>query len=240
MARSALFRFKQFAIRQDRCAMKVCTDACVLGAWADTEQASHILDIGTGTGLLALMSAQRCPDAQIDGIELDEEAFKQATENVSDSPFADRIRIIQGALQEFAPTKRYDAIVVNPPFYQSDLRSPDRRINRAHHAQDLTFDELLAGIERLLADCGSWSVLLPLEESKDLYNKANKAGWMSVRALSLSHQPGKSVFRVLTTYVRLQAEQPPTARESLFIYEKDGKTYDAAFQALLKDFYLSF
>jgi tRNA1Val (adenine37-N6)-methyltransferase len=239
MARSDFFRFKKFTVFQDKCSMKVCTDACVLGAWADVENASQILDIGTGTGLLSLMVAQRNPSAHIDALELDEAAFEQATLNVGDSIFANQISVLQGAVQEFETDSPYDSIVVNPPFFQSDLRSPDQGINRAHHAQDLTFDELIIAVGRLLSPAGCWTVLLPLDESKELYNKAQKAGWKPIRTLTLMHKFGKIPFRIITTYSKVSDDK---AEDDLLlaIYEADGKAYSPEFHALLKDFYLHF
>lgn len=239
MARSDFFRFKKFTIYQDKCSMKVCTDACVLGAWADIENANRILDIGTGTGLLSLMAAQRNSIAAIDALELDEAAFKQASSNIGDSIFSKQVTVVQGAVQEFQADSPYDRIVVNPPFFQADLRSPDQGVNRAHHAQDLSFDELLVAIQRLLTPKGRWTVLLPLDESKELYNKAQKAGWKSIRTLTLVHKPGKIPFRVISTYSK-EVEESGEEDSVLCIYQEDGKTYDPEFRALLKDFYLHF
>lgn len=117
MAKNSFFRFKQFVVNQDKCAMKVCTDACVLGAWADVEGAEKILDIGTGTGLLALMVAQRNSNAEIDAVELDQDAFSQAIENVKTSSFSERIKVVNSSIQGFSPSYQYDFIVTNPPFF---------------------------------------------------------------------------------------------------------------------------
>lgn len=225
-------------IHQDQCSMKVCTDACVLGAWAAID-GQRILDIGTGTGLLSLMSAQRNDSALIDAIELDTAAFAQATSNIKASSFSERINVIQGAIQDFQADSLYDRIVVNPPFFQSDLRSPNKGVNRAHHAQDLSFDDLLVSIQRLLSAEGRWTVLLPLDESKELYNKAQKAGWKPIRTLTLVHKPGKMPFRVITTYSK-KVEEGRSEDRILCIYLEDGKTYNPEFRALLKDFYLHF
>jgi tRNA1Val (adenine37-N6)-methyltransferase len=243
MPRNHSFRFKQFAVQQERCAMKVCTDACVLGAWAEIGEAAtqstplRLLDIGTGTGLLALMLAQRYPQLVIDAVELDGAAAEQARENVAASPFAERIRVQQEAIQDFRPEVLYDHIVTNPPFFQSDLRSPDAGVNRAHHAESLSLAELLVAVERLLRPEGTWQVLLPVAEGNLLGQLAAERGWVPTRQLLLTHQPGHRPFRQLTTYGRAAATYAP---EELFIYENEGKTYSPDFRELLKDYYLVF
>ena len=157
--------------------MKVCTDACTLGAWADLENASRILDIGTGTGLLALMAAQRNPSADIDAVELDADAFSQAADNVRKSAFSSRIRVVHSSIQGFESDLTYDCIITNPPFFQSDLRSPDTAKNLAHHAASLSFDQLLFAIDRLLTDSGSCHILLPADEAVVFSQKAEGLGW---------------------------------------------------------------
>ena len=126
------FQFKQFTIHQDKCAMKVCTDACMLGAWTAGKLGgsgiNNILDIGCGTGLLSLMLSQKI-NASIDAVEIDADAAKQAGENISASPWAANIRVIHTSLQEFMPKKKYDLIICNPPFYENDLRSEHENKN---------------------------------------------------------------------------------------------------------------
>lgn len=248
-----MFRFKQFTIQQDRTAMKVCTDACVLGAWADVtappdRPETRLLDIGTGTGLLALMAAQRNSTAQIDAVELDETAAAQALENVSASPFAAQIRVWHTAIQTYPdpdPTNVsepvYDHILTNPPFYTNSLRSPDKAVNRALHTDDLSYADLLAAVRRLLKPSGTWWVLLPPPESDRLLQLAAQ-GNQALRPFQqvhLRHQAQKPVFRHLTAF---RFAQLPTAvtPEQLVIYEPDGRTYTADFRALLQPYYLIF
>lgn len=240
MARNTEFRFKQFTIRQDRCTMKVCTDACVFGAWADVTGAKRILDIGAGTGLLSLMAAQRNPHAWIDAVEIDEAAALQAVENVKGSPFAEQIRIIPRAVQDHKPDHLYDTILTNPPFFQADLRSPDAGINKAHHAQTLAFPELLDAVSRLLQDRGIWQVLLPPAESEQMVKKASQAGWNTTRQLVLYHTFSHKALRVLTAFGRNVPDTYQPQVEKLAIYENDGKTYTVAFRKLLQEFYLIF
>ncbi len=232
-----MFRFKQFIIRQDQTAMKVCTDACVLGAFADVS-GSIILDIGTGTGLLGLMAAQRNPTARVDAVELDDRAFEQATENVANSPFANRVRVWQGAIQEYQPPPQYDRILTNPPFYANSLRSPDAAANRAHHADELPFADLVAAANRLLAPGGQWWVLLPPFEMGQLTALAAETGLYQSARLLLRHHARKPVFRVVAGFCR----KPMVAisEQILNIYETDGRTFTPAFRTLLQPFYLIF
>ncbi|GAB3221970.1 tRNA1(Val) (adenine(37)-N6)-methyltransferase [Spirosoma arcticum] len=236
-----MFRFKQFTIHQDRTAMKVCTDACVLGAFADVAETSEIpvriLDIGTGTGLLALMAAQRNPLALVDAVEVDEAAFGQAVENVANSPFSGRGRVWYGRVQDFVPPHPYDHILTNPPFYTNHLRSPNSAVNRALHTDELPFPKLIEAIGRLLKPDGQWWVLLPPSETVSLIKLAAAMGLTPYRQLHLRHNERKSVFRIITGFSYVQRT---TSSSTLDIYESDSKGYTPAFRALLRDFYLIF
>jgi tRNA1Val (adenine37-N6)-methyltransferase len=240
MARNSFFQFKQFKVNQDKSAMKVCTDACVLGAWAEVEQAENILDIGAGTGLLSLMAAQRNKSARVTAVELEENAFAQASENVEQSPFSSQIRVLHSAIQDFNPDTKFDCIITNPPFFQSDLKSPDPKINQAHHSDSLTFEDLLTAVERLLAPDGIWNVLLPVDEGIIFQNKAEEIGWFTSRKLTLFHQKDRQPFRLLMSFKHSKPVDNDLLISELFIYEEDGKTYTNSFKKLLKDYYLIF
>lgn len=240
MARNSFFKFKQFTINQDQCAMKVCTDACVLGAWADVENGERILDIGAGTGLLSLMIAQRSAAASIEAVELDTDAYAQAQENIANSPFKSRIAVFNVAIQEFSSDERYDCIVTNPPFFQSDLRSPDLKINQAHHSESLTFDDLLESVDRLLTANGKWNILLPVDEGIIFQELAGKAGWFLQRKLTLFHQKDKKPFRLVMVFSKLELADNRVVNQDLLIYDEDGRTYHPEFQKLMKDYYLIF
>jgi tRNA1Val (adenine37-N6)-methyltransferase len=236
-----MFRFKQFTIHQERSAMKVCTDACVLGAWADVGVGGYLLDIGTGTGLLALMAAQRNTSAEIDAVEIDDDASGQAVDNVADSPFASRVRVHHMSIQQFASNsahaQQYDRILTNPPFYTNQLRSPDAAVNRALHTGDLPFDALGVAVKQLLKPNGQWWVLLPPYEMGLLSTLAQSAGLYPFRQLDLRHHALKSVFRQVTGF-SLQAGT--CEAHELCVYEVDSKTYTDAFRKLLRDYYLIF
>ncbi|REA61558.1 tRNA methyltransferase [Dyadobacter luteus] len=240
MAKNSYFRFKQFTVHQGQSAMKVCTDACVLGAWADLGEAEHILDIGTGTGLLSLMAAQRNSNAEIHAVELDDDAFNQATENLQESIFAERIQVFHQSIQSYEPNKKYDCIITNPPFFQSDLLSPDQQKNKAHHATSLTFDELLTAIDRLLTDEGKFHILLPVDEAGVFLQKALVDGWFLADSLILQHNSSKKPFRHIMTFSRKYISDSQIVNSVLHIYNTQENTYTDAFKDLLKDFYLIF
>ena len=155
------FKFKQFEIHQDRCAMKVGTDGVLLGAWAPGGK--HILDVGSGTGLISLMMAQRFPEAQVLGIDMDGEACEEAAENVAASPFADRVEIECCRLQDYHSAESFDAIVSNPPFFLNSLKNPDSKRTMARHTDSLPFRDLFRGAKMLLSDDGVFSVIVPSE-----------------------------------------------------------------------------
>ena len=150
-----MFRFKQFTIHQDACAMKVGTDGVLLGVLADVTAATHLLDIGTGTGLVALMLAQRNPSMSIDAIEIDSKAAKQAAENVAQSPWP-QIRVHCAALQTYTANQPYNLIVSNPPYFVNSLKAPKAARTTARHTDSLSFNELVEGVDRLLSPAGHW------------------------------------------------------------------------------------
>ena len=240
MAKNSFFRFKQFTVHQDKCAMKVCTDACVLGAWVNIAEAERILDIGAGTGLLSLMAAQRNTHAEIDAVELDSDAFGQAAENIANSPFSERINVINSAIQDFQPSYQYDCTITNPPFFQSDLLSPDLKKNNAHHATSLSFDELLTSIDRLLTENGHFYILLPTDEAEVFLTKSLLAGWILVAKLLLHHDKNKKPFRQLMAFRRKQITESQIIVEDMYIYDAHSSLHSSHFKALMKDFYMIF
>lgn len=231
------FRFKKFTIRQDRCAMKVSTDACLLGAWAPLEEISgKVLDIGAGTGLLSLMLAQRFGELKITALEIDPEAATQAGENVAESPFADRIEVVCEDIRAHHPTTLYDAIIANPPFFQNSLKGPDAARNAARHSDALSLEDLYASVVRFLKPDGLFALLLPVEAQK-AWEKGLISGKLSLRErVFVKPLPYKAPNRVLSLYGK--GENSGNASNSeLVIYEEYG-TYTAAFRKLLAPFYL--
>ena len=163
------FDFQNFTIRQDRCAMKVGTDGVLLGAWA--QGGGRILDIGAGTGLISLMMAQRFPESRIYGIDIDSDACGQARENVAASKYADRVEMRECSLQTLATfgddahvtPRRFDAIVSNPPFFENSMKNPDSKRQMARHTDTLSYQDLFRGVDRLLEECGVFSMIVPAE-----------------------------------------------------------------------------
>ncbi|GAA3947967.1 tRNA1(Val) (adenine(37)-N6)-methyltransferase [Hymenobacter algoricola] len=238
---NSYFQFKHFRIEQQACAMKVCTDACVLGAAADLSGAARILDVGTGTGLLALMAAQRNPAAVVEAVELDAAAAAQAAENAARSPWASRLRVHAHSLSHYAAAAPapFDHILCNPPFFRDSLRSPDAaRTTARHTAPDtLSFAELAQFAARFLTPAGRLTVLLPPPEMLHFEREAARVGLFVADRLLLQHRPGSKVLRHITRFGR--QPQPATTRE-LAIHEAESAAYSAEFRALLGEFYLAF
>ena len=219
-----MFRFKRFEIEQDRCAMKVGTDGVLLGAWA--RGGSTILDVGTGTGVVALMMAQRYPEVSVTAIDIDSEAVEQARENICHSPFADRVDVMLQRVQDHEGC--YDAIVSNPPFFIDSLAAPDRQRRMARHADTLTYGELMHDAARLLSMDGELSVVVPFDYRRRMEDEAAFCGFFPCRVCGVKTVDRKPVRRYLLSF----RKRPCTCvTESLTIG-------DARYQELTQDFYL--
>lgn len=229
------FAFKQFTIHQDQTAMKVTTDACILGAYTDVKKAKNMLDIGTGTGLLSLMLSQR-NNAIIDAIEIDESAYHQAIKNVGQSIFKDNIRVHNVSIQNFITNNSYDLIVSNPPFFQNHLKAETVARNNSLHTDTLSFEDLLGSVLRLLSQNGTFVVLLPAFESAIFDQLANLKELYPQKKLTIRHRKGSKILRIITTFGRLKQE---TIDEELIIKNPD-ESYTPDFQALLREYYLAF
>ena len=209
------FTFKQFEIQQDRCAMKVGTDGVLLGAWAEGGQ--RILDIGSGTGLISLMMAQRFPEAQVWGIDIDPDACMQARENVAASPFADRVGIACCALQNLSEEhlvrgseelmeikegegNLFDAIVSNPPFFVNGLKNPDSKRAMARHSDSLPFSVLMKGVRRWLSDEGVFSAIVPADVLESFVSEAYCSGLSLVRQCGVKTVERKQPKRYLVAF----------------------------------------
>ncbi len=235
------FQFQQFRIEQGQCAMKVSTDACLLGAAADLTGATRLLDIGTGTGLLALMAAQRHPTVEIEAIEIDAAAAAQAAANAAASPWAARIQVHGQSLADYAATQPapFSHIICNPPFFRQSLRSPDAARTTARHeaADSLSFAALAAFAAAFLAAGGLLTVLLPPLEMAGFENEAAGAGLHPATRLVLRHRPGSRPLRHITGCRR--APDGPVTETELMIRTAQEEEYSAAFRALLAGFYLA-
>ena len=192
------FNFRQFTIRQNACAMKVGTDGTLLGAWANGGRS--ILDVGTGTGLIALMMAQRFPDAHVVGIDIDDAAVTQASDNVRMSPFSDRVDIVLSDVATFHGC--FDAIVCNPPFFENSLISPDAQRTVARHTDSLPYGVLMAAAGRMLSDEGELSVIIPFDCKSRLESEAFLQGFFKHRECGVRTKPAKEVRRYLLSFTK--------------------------------------
>lgn len=229
------FQFKQFTIFQDRCAMKVGTDGVLLGAWTQVDNAKRILDIGTGTGLLALILAQRS-SAEIDAIEIDHDAAFQAKENVIQSSWSDRIQVIHISLQDFVQEKRkYDLIVVNPPYFTDALQAPDPRRSLARHNHQLSQELLVEGVHELLDEEGRFTIILPEINFLSFLTLCEKFHLAVSYQTNVYSKPGSPCIRVLAEF----SFNPPAGSVDDLIIETDGRHgYSPRFTELVKAYYL--
>ena len=231
---NSYFSLKQFTIWQDKCAMKVGTDGVLLGAWVSIEGAKRILDVGTGTGLIALQLAQRCPEARITAIEIDREAALQAKENVLRSPWPDRVSVECCDFTDFTSTKKFDLIVSNPPYFVDALRCPDAQRNLARHSDGLNYEVLFGHSAPLLNKDGQISVIIPYEAEKLVADAAWKNGFSPIRHTDVYTKPGKPCRRKLLSFAM---GMPKFGRDSLYIEDENGH-YTPEYVALTKEFYI--
>jgi len=234
------FEFQQFKVQQELCAMKVCTDACLFGAWVadwlnhSDLSVTQIADIGAGTGLLSLMLAQNS-NAVIDAVEIDEGAAKQANENFKQSKWSNRLTLFHAPIQTIVSNKQYDLIISNPPFYEDDLKSSNTARNVALHSQALKLDELLLAIQQLLAAKGHFAILLPYSRAGQFIEMANKLGFYIEKEANVQQTEKHGFFRSMLLFSL--NELKPTS-ETILI--KNNQTYSDAFRNLLSPFYLPF
>ena len=237
------FRFKQFTVYHDRCAMKVGTDGVLLGAWADISNAPRILDIGTGSGLIALMLAQRS-EAKIDALEIDKQACAQAQENVNASPWANRIQIYHQSLQDYVQTASggYDLLIANPPFFQSTPASTPSSRSLARQSHHLTPEALLQAAPHLLGKAGRLAVIYPVDRAERFEALSIKQGFICRRKLYIKpkhHLPTKRILLDLQQRDNAKTSSTCTPK-TLVIEEAERYTYTPAFIELIKDFYLKY
>jgi len=229
-----MFRFKQFAIRQENAAMKVGTDGALLGAWSDVSKANNILDIGTGTAIIAMMVAQRNNTAAITAIEIDEKALIDANFNVENCPWTNRIKIIQSSLQEFTPTLKFDSIISNPPFFENSLKSNSRSKIKARHTDSLHYSDILNFASIHLSSIGVLHLILPVENAEKCIETAIEGGFYLKRICKVHPVPHKSAHRFV---FELTKTATPTISESLIIETGKRHDYSQQYIALTKAFY---
>ena len=249
MSSNPVFRFKRFAVWQDRTAMKVGTDGVLLGCLAKAAEGAgggsplRILDIGAGTGLVSIMLAQRYPKAQVTGVQVDPEAAGQAAENCSESPFADRLTIVSADIKDYAPTDGagYDLIVSNPPYFTQSLQCPDGRRNMARHAVGLTLGELAAAAARLLNDGGRVAIILPHDAAPSLAAESDKAGLTLTSKTTIFSTRRKPPRRAVCHFMKKGEKtidgEPDVKENELTLLNPDGSN-TTEYQELAIDFYL--
>ncbi len=243
-----MFHFKQFDVADEACAMKVGTDGVLLGGWAentmhDAQCTMHVLDIGTGSGLIALMLAQRFPNAQILGIDIDKASAHQAAENFAASPWADRLEAKHISLQELTnykllnetislnsqlPTFNFQLIVSNPPYFRDALKCPEAGRKQARHTDSLSYDELIRCAAQLLAPNGVLALILPAEAESDIMTLTAVNGLYPLRITRVHTTPIKPAKRILMSFIK--------SRSGLL--KDEHTTLDALNESLLHDFYL--
>jgi len=233
------FSFKQFIVHQDQTAMKVTTDACIFGGYITTDETKKILDIGTGTGLVAMMLAQRT-HAQIDAVEIENSAYNQAITNIQESVFKDQINVFNTSIQLFSKLteqqNQFDLIVSNPPFFQNHLKAEEVTRNNSLHTDKLSFEDLIHSVLRLISSPGTFVILLPLYESSIFEQLSISKELYPQKKLTIRHRKDTKILRIITTFGRIRKE---IINEELIIKNSD-ESYSPDFQALLKDYYLIF
>ncbi len=233
----AAFTFKHFAVEQDRCAMKVGTDGVLLGAWAQVAENAHILDIGTGTGLVALMLAQRYHTATLTAVEIAPEAAQQATENVENSPFSERIKVLCADARTLSDNEKFDCIVCNPPYFDETLKSPDSARATARHNDLLTPQDLLQISTKLLKINGSLQLILPTATAKRFVDLAKTHVFALERATHIFPTPQSAEKRTLLHFCRGNRSE---FVENSLVIELERHSYSDEYKRLTHDFYLNF
>lgn len=228
------FQFKQFKIHQDKTAMKVGTDGVLLGAWANCTNANTILDIGTGTGLISLMLAQRNDLSKIIAIEIDDLAALQAQENITESKWSERIQVIQTSLQNFETTKQFDLIVSNPPFFNNTFKGNNDSRNKARQTGSLSFDSLLEKTASLLSKSGKACFVLPFSEKDNFIDLAKSYQLHLNNILYVKGNENTAIKRILVQF----SFTASAIKEDTISIEISRHHYTKEYIELVKDFYL--
>ena len=239
MARSEGFQFKQFYLRHDRCAMKVGTDGVLLGAWtpvpiADGTQVVRILDVGTGCGLIARMLMQRCPEAEVEGIDINEAAVEQAREN-GVKAYCSSLQEWQIVNRKSSNRKSYDLVVSNPPYFRNSLKNPDAGRQLARHTDSLSYEELFLHSRRLLAPNGQLALILPAETEAEVIELATQHSLYCTRMTRVYGRAGKAAKRILLLFGPERTNVPET--DTLVLESTDGGR-SPQYSALAQEFYL--
>jgi tRNA1Val (adenine37-N6)-methyltransferase len=233
------FEFKKFRIKQDRCAMRVSTDAVLLGAWVGAGGSRNILDIGTGTGVIALMLAQKS-EAMITAIDIDRESSEQAAENVAHSPYAARIEVKHLAFQEYVRQggEKFHLIVTNPPYFIDSLKTPAESRTLARHTDALSFDDLIGGVKKLLHEKGKFCLILPTNEAIIFRSKAESRGLYLSKLMRVRTTKEKNTEK--RHLMQFEFKESEFSESTLVIEADSHRKYTDEYKALTKDYYIHF
>lgn len=230
------FQFKQFTVWHNRCAMKVGTDAVLLGSWMHVEGASRLLDIGCGCGLISLMAAQRCKEGRVVAVEIDGEAAAQAHENVQKSPWKERIEVVHADICNFSSAEGFDVIFSNPPYFVNSLKCPDKQRSDARHTDTLDFDTLMQRVESLLKVDGEFSVVIPMDAVRAIKASAIAHRLYLSRETHVYTKPSAPVKRALLAFRRTMPDTL-VLPQKLVICPYPGE-YGEEYKRMVNDFYL--
>ncbi len=238
---NSFFQFKQFTIQQEHCAMKVTTDACLFGAWCASivqlqlSTINRLLDIGTGTGLLSLMIAQKNNNIKIDAVEIDEQAATQAASNFQASTWKDKLNVHYSSIQKFnSQNKLYDFIICNPPFFNNDLKSDNTKRNLALHSEALSLEELFFLIQKNITENGKFAILLPYHRTDYFEELVTKENFYIEEKISVKQTPHHPYFRTMILF----SKQSTISKQKEIIIKDEFNDYSKEFTELLKDYYL--
>lgn len=231
---SSSFHFKEFSIKQDKCAMKVGTDGVLLGAWISAIE-GNLLDIGCGTGLLSLMMAQRVENASIDAIDIEEQAFLQCVDNVKESKWSLKITTHHSSIQQYKTSKKYQLIFSNPPYFVKSTKAPNQERSTARHTDELPFEELINGVINLLNANGIFALIMPVGEAEIFIQLATEKGLFLTRKCSVKPNEVKPLKRVLMEF---SFQEKSILEEELTIETDKRHHYTKDYINLTKDFYL--
>lgn len=242
-AKNQFFEFKQFKIWQDKTALKVCTESCILGAYSaqylselTKNQILNILDIGTGTGLLAMMIAQKMDKSKIVAVEIDKNAFEQAKTNVEKSIFQTQIEVSNSDINVYESNHKFDFIISNPPFFQNYLKSNVRARNMALHDESLSLNDLAHAVQNLLTETGTFILILPQYEMSQFELLANEKSMFKIKSVQIHNSPKKPIFREIAFFKK--NEQNSLPKTEIFYISNDINEYSPEFKMLLKEYYL--
>ncbi|MGV3611618.1 MAG: tRNA1(Val) (adenine(37)-N6)-methyltransferase [Fluviicola sp.] len=229
----SVFKFKHFQIHQENAALKVGTDSMLLGSLCNWNNPKRLLDIGTGTGVLALMCAQRFAWEEIIGLEISESAFKDAQINAENNPFNSKLKLLNQAIQDYHSEEKFDAIISNPPFFENSSKNPNEQKSLARHTDSLSFTELIQSVSRLLTNTGKAWIIVPFESKESIIQLATEYDLFPADLITIFGKPGKPA-RIILSFCKVQQE---VLSSSLCIRTENHGAYTEEYKVLTKEFH---